>query len=369
VRGKYRGGFARLNPDGTLDTDFKGGIDGSYVKSISIQPDGKILLAGYFGSAQSYACTSLARLTPDGAFDTTFKPIVTRLDGSVSDLKQVKPLQNGQIMVAGHLRKANGVARTAMAKLNSDGTLDLSFDPLITITSGASIKVNRVVPVGDKYVVSGYVTFESLARGFLTRLTSTGALDNTFGPTTAPTPSPNVNILAGEVKDMALQGDGRIMVCGDFSEIIDGSWSRPQRGHIARFTAAGFLDPTFTTNIGANNAIEAMALQPNGRIIIGGSFTRYNLPFISDPDNRSRIARVLANGDLDNSFNPGAGLAEPSSPAYKVSTYAVLRLSSGKAVIGGYFTLYNGDTRNQLALVFASPADFSPGTIMLLLDN
>lgn len=367
-RGKYRGGFARLNPDGTLDTAFKGGIDGSYVKGIAIQPDGKILLAGYFGAIQQYACTSLARLNSDSYFDTTFKPIVTKLDGSVSDLKQVKPRQNGQIMVAGHFRTISGLSRTTTARLNADGTLDAAFDAQVTINLGASIRSNRVAEVDGKYVVVGYVTYDGLSRGFLTRLTNTGALDTTFGPTAAPTPSPNVNITAGEVKDMALQGDGRIMVCGDFSEIIDGSfWSRPQRGHIARFTADGFLDGTFTTNIGANNPIEAMGLQPNGRIIIGGSFTRYNLPFTSDPDNRSRIARVLANGDLDASFNPGTGLAEPAPVSYKLGAYALLRLTSGKAVIGGYFSQYNGSSRNQLAQVFAGPADACPAAVDLLL--
>jgi uncharacterized delta-60 repeat protein len=293
--------------------------------------------------------------------------VVTKLDGSVSDLKQAVPLANGQIMVAGHLRKAGGLTRTALVRLFSDGLLDTSFDAQITITSGTNVRANRVAEVGGKYVVAGYVTFEGLARGFLTRLTDTGALDPTFGPTAPPTPSPNVNITAGEVMDLALQKDQRIMVSGNFSEIIDGSWSRPQRGRIARFTADGFLDPTFTTNIGANNVIEAMALQPNGKILIGGSFTRYNLPDMGQPDNRNRIARILSNGDLDASFNPGAGLAEPSSAAYKVSAYALKWLSSGKVLIGGYFSLYNGISRNQLAQAFAGPADFSPATLLLLL--
>jgi uncharacterized delta-60 repeat protein len=366
-QGKFHSGFARLNPDGSLDTAFKGGVDGTYVKGLAVQPDGKILLAGYFGAAQHYACTSLARLSSNSSFDTTFKPVVTKLDGSVSDLKQAVPLANGQIMVAGHLRKAGGLTRTALVRLFSDGLLDTSFDAQITITSGTNVRANRVAEVGGKYVVAGYVTFEGLARGFLTRLTDTGALDPTFGPTAPPTPSPNVNITAGEVMDLALQKDQRIMVSGNFSEIIDGSWSRPQRGRIARFTADGFLDPTFTTNIGANNVIEAMALQPNGKILIGGSFTRYNLPDMGQPDNRNRIARILSNGDLDASFNPGAGLAEPSSAAYKVSAYALKWLSSGKVLIGGYFSLYNGISRNQLAQAFAGPADFSPATLLLLL--
>ena len=76
-----------------------------------------------------------------------------------------------------------------------------------------------------------------------------------------------------------------------------------------------------------------------------------------------------ANGDLDASFNPGTGLAEPASASYKVSTYALLRLASGKALIGGYFSQYNGTTRNQLAQVLAGPADFNPGADdVLLLD-
>ncbi|MCX5889079.1 MAG: delta-60 repeat domain-containing protein [Deltaproteobacteria bacterium] len=368
-RGKYRGGFARLNPGGTLDTSFKGGIDGTYVKSIAIQPDGKILLAGYFGAVQQYACTSLARLNSDSYFDTTFKPIVTKLDGSVSDLKQVKPRQNGQIMVAGHFRTISGLSRTTAARLNADGTLDAAFDAQVTINLGVSIRSDRVAEVNGKYLVVGYVTYDGLSRGFLTRLTNTGAMDPTFGPTAAPTPSPNVIITAGEVKDLALQKDGRIMVCGDFVEIIDGSFSRPQRGRIARFTADGLLDGTFTTTTGANSYIEAMALQPNGKILIGGNFTGYNLPNVypTPPPNRNRLARVLPNGDLDNSFNPGTGLAEPASASYKVSAYAVLRLASGKALIGGYFSQYNGTTRNQLAQVLAGPADACPAPVDLLL--
>jgi uncharacterized delta-60 repeat protein len=367
VRGKYRGGFARLNPDGTLDTTFKGGIDGTYVRGITIQPDGKILLAGYFGAVQQYACTSLARLNSDSYFDTTFKPIVTKLDGSVSDLKQAKLRQNGQIMVAGHFRTVNGQSRTTVARLNANGTLDADFDAQVAINKGTNIQAYRVAEVNGKYLVAGYVIDDGLNGGFLTRLTSTGALDTTFGPTAPTTPSPNVIIPNDAVKDLVLQQDGRILVCGNFTEIRDGNFFRPQRGRIARFTVDGLLDDTFTTDTGANYYIEAMILQPNGRIVIGGNFTRYNLPFINDPDNRSRIARILPNGNLDASFNPGTGLAEPTSPAYKVSTYALLRLASGKALIGGYFTLYNGTTRNQLAQVFAGPADANPAAVDLLL--
>ena len=73
VGGKYRGGFARLNPDGSLDTSFKSGVDG-WVEGVALQADGKILVAGYFGQCQGYARNSLARLNPDGSLDTAFNP-------------------------------------------------------------------------------------------------------------------------------------------------------------------------------------------------------------------------------------------------------------------------------------------------------
>ena len=102
VGGKYRGGFARLNPDGSLDTSFKGGVDG-WVQSVALQADGKILVAGNFGQCQGYARPSLARLNPDGSLDTTFNPRLGAGDDSGSIVHQVVPLSNGQMMITGYL--------------------------------------------------------------------------------------------------------------------------------------------------------------------------------------------------------------------------------------------------------------------------
>ena len=75
VGGKYRDGLARINPDGSLDTSFLGGVDG-IVRSVAVQADGKILVGGTFGQCQGFACTSLARVTPGSFLDTTFKPML-----------------------------------------------------------------------------------------------------------------------------------------------------------------------------------------------------------------------------------------------------------------------------------------------------
>jgi uncharacterized delta-60 repeat protein len=362
VQGKYCHGLARLNPDGSLDNLFRAGVDGS-IRTIALQADGKMLLGGYFGECNGHARTSLARVNPTASIDLTFNPIVTKLDGSVSDLRRLVYLTSGQIMVAGHFRKINATDRTQVARLNANGTLDEAFNSQITINLGASIRVNSVAPTtGSTYVVSGYVTYDGLARGFLCRLLNTGALDTSFGPTVASTPSPNVVITAGEVMDMGLQPDGRIVIVGNFSELIDGSfWDRPQRGRIARFTAEGALDNTFTTNIGANNTVNCLALQPNGKFIIGGYFTRYNLPVISDPNNVNRIARVNSNGSFDATFK--------SLPGADNTLWAVTLLPGAKkAYIGGQFTTYDGVSRQGIARIFTGASDITPIFSLLLLN-
>ena len=102
VGGKYRGGFARLNPNGSLDTSFKGGVDG-IVRSVAVQADGKILLGGDFGQCNGFACTSLARLNPDSSLDTAFKPAVVNGASAMSRLTRCAVIQWADHDRRGHL--------------------------------------------------------------------------------------------------------------------------------------------------------------------------------------------------------------------------------------------------------------------------
>jgi Domain of unknown function (DUF5122) beta-propeller len=155
----------------------------------------------------------------------------------MSELYRIVPAGD-QIMIAGHFRKIADLSRSIVARLFSNGTVDTGFDAQLTITDSSTMWATDIAPTKDgKYMVCGYVTYQSLARGWLSRLTGAGAMDTTFTPTT---PSPNVVITAGEVPDMVLQPYGKSVVVGNFSEIIDGSFfNRPQRGGIARFNING----------------------------------------------------------------------------------------------------------------------------------
>ena len=357
--GMFHHGIARLNPNGSVDGSFRAGVDGT-VRSIALQPDGKILVAGIFGAANSCGRASVARLNPDGSLDVSFNPLINTKDGSYSGLNsdyvcslgKVVRLSTGKILVAGNLVAVNGHPRLGLARLNSDGTLDSAFAPNIQLSNGDPYFISDVVDNAGNYLVVGCGSIQShYPRGFLVRLTNTGAMDSTFGPTDPSTPSPHADVFNWRVRDLLLQPDGRIMVCGDFTQIMDGSDSPPPRAYLARFTADGILDATFTTKPGASDWIYAMALQSDGKLLIGGNFTSYDsLP-------RNHIARVNSNGSLDTTFYPGTGTSW--------SIYNILPTDNKKALIGGNFYNYNGTNLTSVARIFTS-GGFSAANFLLL---
>jgi uncharacterized delta-60 repeat protein len=371
VCGKYREGFARINSNGSLDSSFKGVVDG-VVRSVAVQADGKILVGGAFGQCQGIACTSLARLNPDSSLDITFKPMLVGDDNSLNDIFHVVPLSTGQIMIAGDIYNIMGVS--PVARLNSYGSLDAGFFGNVTSIQVSIPDVDwlwgtRVAVAGGKYVVAGGYYAKSIEgwegnRGFLGRLNNDGTLDTTFGPTT---PATHIQTLDHQVDDLLLQPDGKIVVSGWFTHVLDGSETPPERRAIARFSANGFLDATFTPSLTmpaeANTmTVAAMARLPNGRILIEEQFLNYlgnyNFNYIS-----GQAARLLADGSPDPSFSQGTltnGYYHPQGGS------SILRLPNGKALIGGAYSNYNPTNVFSLARIFASPANFNPAFLMLL---
>ena len=140
------------------------------------------------------------------------------------------------------------------------------------------------------------------------------------------------------IEDLLLQPDGKIVVSGGFSHIIDGTVNPPARRGIARFSANGLLDNTFTPSLtppaGANTIVlAAMARQPNGKILIEQNFLNDDIFF------STQIARLNSNGSLDTSFtlgNPAGGgywLSEPviascACPAARPSSAEISALTT-----------------------------------------
>lgn len=356
VGGKYRGGFARLNPDGSLDTSFKAGVNG-WVEGVAVQADGKILVAGNFGQCQGYARTSLARLNPDGSLDTAFNP---RLGADI--VHQVVPLANGQMMLVGYLESNN--TPVPAVRLNSDGARDLSFDASgFDIPGSEGWHSHRIAAAGSNYVVAG--PYHEASNGYLVRLTHSGAVDPTFGPSN--TPPLHIQTTDGRIEDLVLQPDGKIVVSGGFSHIIEGSVAR--RG-IARFLPNGTLDNTFTPSytlpFEANTLIiAAMGLQPNGKILVEANLLN-NLGNDNYSYVGTGVVRLNPNGSQDHSFtqeNPAGGDYWPGGGN------SILRLPGGKALIGGCYMTYNGTPAWSLVRIFAASAGIDPAYLLLLLTN
>lgn len=123
------------------------------------------------------------------------------------------------------------------------------------------------------------------------------------------------------------------------------------RNHIARLDIDGSLDVGFNPGTGVNGTVETIAIQSDGKIIVGGLFYSVNGTAIN------HIARLNTNGSLDAGFNPGAGASS--------TIYTTAIQSDGKIIIGGAFTIYNGIARDHIARLDIDgslDAGFNPNT-------
>jgi len=314
--GVSRPRIARVNSNGTLDASFDPGTGTSGgVTDILVQPDGKIVLVGEFTSYNGTPRNYIARVNADGTLDPTF----TIGTGASYTIHDAYLQSDGKIIIVGEFTNYNGTGRNRVARLNTDGTVDVTFTP----GTGANNLVWFVTVQPDGKILIGgqFTSYNGTGRNRIARLNADGTLDATFNPGTG------ANLY---VREIAVQADDKIIITGDFT-----TYNGTGRNRIARLNTNGTLDATFTPGTGANALITACVLQSDGKVVIGGSFTTYN------GTGRNRIARLNADGTLDAAFNPGTGADGTIHDAYLQS--------DGKIIIVGEFTNYNGTGRNRIA--------------------
>src|SRR4029434_8943900 len=112
--------------DGSLDNSFNPGTGPDYgVTSVAVQPDGKVLIGGYFYNVSGTNRNGIARLNANGSLDNTFDPG----GGSNGGVKALALQSNGKVVIGGDFTTVNGTSRNHIARLNTDGSLDSSFNP------------------------------------------------------------------------------------------------------------------------------------------------------------------------------------------------------------------------------------------------
>lgn len=333
--GNSRNRIARLNANGTHDASFNPGTGSNNIIHTSIiQPDGKTIIGGAFTSFDGTSRNRIARLNINGSLDISFN-----LGAGANSIVQALAIQaDGKILVGGDFTSYNATPKNRFTRLNINGSMD---EPQYSLGSqmGANGKVNKMILQSDEKIIIGgaFSSFDGIGANNIARLNSNGSLDNSFNSGTGTN---------GEIFAVALQSDGKIIIGGAFT-----TYNGTPSNNIARLNADGSLDSSFPMAIGANDEVYTIATQPNGKVVIGGRFTNLNFT------NINHIARLNANGSIDTSFDPGSGA--------QGNVRAVILLSNGKLIIGGEFTNYNGTTINRIARLNADGSldtSFNPGT-------
>ena len=321
--------IVRLHTDGSVDTSFNpgGGADNT-VSAIALQPDEKLVVAGRFTRMGNRNRNGIARLNPNGAVDTSFNPG----SGADNPVLAVAVDNDGSILIGGDFTTYNNTARSRIARLNSNGSLDTGFNP----GNGANgaVQALAIQPDGKVIAAGDFSEFNNQPANFIVRLHPNGTRDTSFQTNGSPN---------GFVHTITLQPDGKVVIAGAFTAV-----GGVPRVRIARLNTDGTLDTSFNPGAGADDDVFALALQPDGKIIVAGEFTRIG------GVNRNRIARLNADGTLDLSINFGSG-------ANSFILTAVLQPDE-QILIGGGFTEVNGFPRNYIARLIGG-ADIGPGTL------
>ena len=445
---------ARLFADGRLDYSFLTGYGpNAAVRSLAVEPDGRLLIAGEFTSVNGVPRNHVARLMPDGSVDLSFDPG----DGASGPLYSVARQSDGLILVGGQFTDFDGNAYSGYARLFPDGSVDTALDvrmgaaaqPVVRAVAGIAAipAAQAVVGVMDAYMfpggtntpaqmpsvgetnillsftagvlhlgVTNFPTYTQLGPVviplaspvevyygttllFSNNLSGSNALDLAFngaasnllvrinrGLTNGPvwiagwTVDPGANLvdvpsktlIAGEFTKVGpnerrrialLSGDslldgafypfggfhtvvnalglytnsaqpqllGRVLAGGDFSVLVGGT----PLGNYARLNVDGTLDQSFYMGAGADKAVRAVIVQPDGKALIAGAFTTVDLL------QHRYVARLGLDGYPERDFNKGAG---PNGPV------DAMALQFGTNIlIAGEFTSVYGSQCNRIA--------------------
>jgi uncharacterized delta-60 repeat protein len=208
------------------------------------------------------------------------------------------------------------------------GVLDQSF--INNVGNGASGEIKTIAKQSDGKIILGgaFTSFNSLSSNFIIRLNKDGSIDPSF-QTNSATP-----LSTDFVNSIAVQSDGKILVVGNFSSIRSVSVN-----NIIRLNSNGTNDTTFISNIGtgANGAINVVLVQADGKILLAGAFTSFN------GTSANRLVRLNSNGTLDTSFIASIGTGASGN----ILSMAI-QPSDDKIIIGGDFVTFNGTTVNRL---------------------
>lgn len=271
-----------MHADGTLDTSFDpgAGVTGTgaqRVNSIAIQDDGKIIIGGIFNSYDGGVSKGIARLNADGSVDPSFDSGTGTSNSAY--IYSIALQEDGKIVIAGDFITYNETPANQIARLNTDGTLDASFQANV----GEGVKMfgspGAIYSIGltsdEKIIAAGlFDSYNDETARSIIRLNTDGTMDAAF--------SSGSGTSWMEIRALTIQPDEKIVIGGNFN-----SYNGSAVNRIARLESNGDFDSSFDPGAGASSIIYALFVQTDGKIVIAGDFTNY------DGTGRNRLARIF----------------------------------------------------------------------------
>jgi uncharacterized delta-60 repeat protein len=319
IGGQTRDYMARLDATTGLADSFDANAS-FVVVSIAVQPDGKILVGGGFDNIGGQPRNYIARLNPTTGLADSFDP---NADNSV-DAFAVQA--DGKILVSGGFTTIGGESRYRIARLDAATGLADSFDP--DPSGGSFGSVDTIAVQADGKILAGgeFTSIGGALRNHIARLDPMTGLADSFDPNAS-----------SDVYTIAVQADGKVLAGGYFTSFSPNGGGAVTRNNIARLETDGRLDRTLDLGGDASD-VSAIAVQPDGKILIGGAFsTILGVP-------RGGIARLNTDGTLDMAFDPNTN----------GRVYAIAVQADGNILASGYFTSVSGQERNYIARLDAT---------------
>lgn len=335
-----------LNADGTLKQDFDigSGPATSSVLSLEFDDEGSWFIGGSFSVFDEQNQGKLAKISQEGEHDISYLSSGIGFDNSVLS---ILPISDKKIIVGGNFKKFNGIMVPKITCLLENGTIDPSFNPE---NSGANNLIKTTALQTDGRIILGgnFTKYNDISNNRIVRIFSNGQIDNSF----------NIGDgFNGQVYALAIQPDQKVIVAGAFAK-----YNGVNTGKIVRLLADGSKDLDFNIGLGADGTIEALIIQSDGKILVGGHFKTFNdLPFAG-------LVRLNADGSVDLSFNIRNG--------FDKYVYAIALQSDQKIIVGGSFLTFDGISQKKIVRLnsngsfdntFESGTGFSKGDVRAIL--
>lgn len=338
--------LARYNPDGSLDQTFgNGGLVTTDLKefekanAVAIQPDGRIVVAGYISRSDWSNDFLVIRYNEDGTLDSSFGQdgVVTTDFFNTDDFAADMALtRNGEIVVGGTISWNIPKSDFGIARYKSNGDLDETFAFGGKVAVGLdnldeSLAAMVLNPKGEIVLAGQANTASEGSPNFdfvLTRLNRDGSPDGSFGIGGSVTTDFTV---VDSLRDVTLTPNGEIIVVGT---VEPSPWKFDFV--VARYDRHGNLDPSFgtagrvITDFSMNDFAFSVAVQPNGKIVVAGR----SGVVVGSTQNDFALARYERDGNLDQSFGSG-GLVTTDFSRNTDEATAVTILPSGRIIVAG----------------------------------